>query len=104
MDLLLAGDEQRLRTKGVVPSVHDPCCGSGGMLTIAKEHINVGERRESELCGSAVNPEVDIHLFSQEVNLETFGICKSDLFMKSEDSRDADRSVSAALPHRQSRR
>ena len=90
VDLLLAGDEERLRTKGVVLSVYDPCCGSGGMLTIAKEHINVGERREGELCGSAVNPEADIHLFGQEVNPETFGICKSDLFMKSEDGRDAD--------------
>ncbi len=90
VDLLLAGDEQRLRTKGVVLSVYDPCCGSGGMLTIAKEHINVGERREGELCGSAVNPDADIHLFGQEVNPETFGICKSDLFMKSEDGRDAD--------------
>ncbi len=90
VDLLLAGDEQRLRTKGVVLSVYDPCCGSGGMLTIAKEHINVGERREGELCGSAVNPQADIHLFGQEVNPETFGICKSDLFMKSEDGRDAD--------------
>ena len=90
VDLLLAGDEQRLRTKGVVLSVYDPCCGSGGMLTIAKEHINVGERREGELCGSAVNPEADIHLFGQEVNPETFGICKADLFMKSEDGRDAD--------------
>ena len=90
VDLLLAGDEQRLRTEGVVLSVYDPCCGSGGMLTIAKEHINVGERREGELCGSAVNPEADIHLFGQEVNPETFGICKSDLFMKSEDGRDAD--------------
>ncbi len=90
VDLLLAGDEQRLRTKGVVLSVYDPCCGSGGMLTIAKEHINVGERRGGELCGSAVNPEADIHLFGQEVNPETFGICKSDLFMKSEDGRDAD--------------
>ena len=80
VDLLLAGDEQRLRTKGVVLSVYDPCCGSGGMLTIAKEHINVGERREGELCGSAVNPEADIHLFGQEVNPETFAVCKSDLF------------------------
>ena len=90
VDLLLAGDAQRLRTKGVVLSVYDPCCGSGGMLTIAKEHINVGERRGGELCGSAVNPQADIHLFGQEVNPETFGICKSDLFMKSEDGRDAD--------------
>ena len=90
VDLLLAGDKERLRTKGVVLSVYDPCCGSGGMLTIAKEHITVGERREGERRGDAVNPEADIHLFGQEVNPETFAVCKSDLFMKSEDGRDAE--------------
>ena len=90
VDLLLAGDQERLRTKGVVLSVCDPCCGSGGMLTIAKEHVTVGERREGEPLGNAVNPDAGIHLFGQEVNPETFGVCKSDLFMKSKDSRDAD--------------
>ena len=90
VDLLLAGDDERLRTKGVVLSVYDPCCGSGGMLTIAKEHISVGERREGERCGGAVNLDADIHLFGQEVNPETYAICKSDLFMKSEDGRDAE--------------
>ena len=90
VDLLLAGDEERLRTKGVVLSVYDPCCGSGGMLTIAKEHITAGERREGERRGGALNPYADVHLFGQEVNPETFAICKSDLFMKSEDERDAE--------------
>ena len=90
VDLLLAGDEERLRTKGVVLSVYDPCCGSGGMLTIAKEHITAGEIRDGERRGDAVNPGADTHLFGQEVNPETFAICKSDLFMKSEDGRDAE--------------
>ena len=90
VDLLLAGDAQRLRTKGVVLSVYDPCCGSGGMLTIAKEHITAGERRDGKHYGNAVNPDADTHLFGQEVNPETFAICKSDLFMKSEDGRDAE--------------
>ncbi|MBD3236032.1 MAG: N-6 DNA methylase, partial [Candidatus Eisenbacteria bacterium] len=90
VDLLLAGDEKRLRKKGVVLSVYDPCCGSGGMLTVAKEHITIGERREGETCDPAVNPGADVHLFGQEVNPETFAICKSDLFMKSQDGRDAE--------------
>ena len=90
VDLLLAGDDDRLRTKGVVLSVYDPCCGSGGMLTIAKEHITAGEIRDGERRGEAVNPGADTHLFGQEVNPETFGICKSDLFMKSADGRDAE--------------
>ena len=91
VDLLLAGDRRRLRTKGVVLSVYDPCCGSGGMLTIAKEHITAGETREGARLGEAVNPAADVHLFGQEVNPETFAICKSDLFMKSADGRDAEK-------------
>jgi type I restriction enzyme M protein len=38
VDLLLAGDEGRLRKPGMVLTVCDPCCGSGGMLTITKQH------------------------------------------------------------------
>ena len=90
VDLLIAGDEQQLRTKGIVRTVYDPCCGSGGMLTIAKEHITVGETRDGQRIGEPVNADADIHLFGQEVNPETFAICKSDLFMKSEDGRDAE--------------
>ena len=90
VDLLMAGDEERLRTPGIVLSVYDPCCGSGGMLTIAKEHITFGETREAERLANPVNADADIHLFGQEVNPETFAVCKSDLFMKSEDGRDAE--------------
>ncbi|HXO40839.1 MAG TPA: type I restriction-modification system subunit M N-terminal domain-containing protein, partial [Thermoanaerobaculia bacterium] len=43
-DLMLAGDGDRIRAHGVVRTVYDPCCGSGGMLTITKEHITVGLR------------------------------------------------------------
>ncbi len=90
VDLLLAGDEDRLGAKGIVRSVYDPCCGSGGMLTIAQEHIVAGETRDGEVLAEAVNPDADVHLFGQEVNPETFAICKSDLFMKSANGRDAE--------------
>ena len=89
VDLMLAGDEEELRTKGVARTVYDPCCGSGGMLTIAKEHASLGEIREDERLGKPVNPDAHIHLFGQEVNPETFAVCKSDLFMKSKDGGDA---------------
>ena len=89
VDLMLAGDEEELRTKGVARSVYDPCCGSGGMLTIAKEHTTQGELRDAKRLGDPVNPDAHIHLFGQEVNPETFALCKSDLFMKSEDGGDA---------------
>jgi type I restriction enzyme M protein len=90
VDLLLAGDEDRIRRKGVVITVYDPCCGSGGMLTISKDHILSGRRKNETLIREPVNPEADIHLFGQEVNPETFAVCKSDLFMKSTEGRDAD--------------
>ncbi len=91
VDLLMAGDENRLRQQGVVLSIYDPCCGSGGMLTIAKEHIAAGEQREDRQLKAAINAGADVHLFGQEVNPETFAICKADLFMKDPTGRDADR-------------
>ena len=54
----------------------DPCCGSGGMLMIANEHITAGVRRNSgttaaDLLLPAINAGADIYLFGQEVNPET---------------------------------
>ena len=90
VDLLLAGDEDRIRQKGVVLTVYDPCCGSGGMLTISKEHIKQGVRRNGDLVRGPINPAAEVHLFGQEVNPETWAVSKSDLFMKSTDGRDAE--------------
>ncbi|HEX9775099.1 MAG TPA: class I SAM-dependent DNA methyltransferase [Actinomycetota bacterium] len=89
-DLMLAGDERRLGTKGLILTVYDPCCGSGGMLTITKEHINIGVRKNGEVLRGPVNEAADVHLFGQEVNPETWAVSKSDLYMKSADGRDAE--------------
>src|SRR2546425_2020670 len=90
VDLMLAGDEDRIRRKGIVCTVYDPCCGSGGMLMITKEHITVGLRKNGDLLRPAINRDADIHLFGQEVNPETWAVSKSDLFMKDPTGRDAD--------------
>ncbi len=84
VDLLLAGDEGRISKKGMVVTVYDPCCGSGGMLTITKEHILGNRKRPS------INPHADVHLFGQEVNPETWAASKSDLFILHPDGHDAD--------------
>ena len=89
-DLLLASDKERIRRKGVVATIYDPCCGSGGMLTISKDHILLGRRKNGAVISKPINPEGDIYLFGQEVNPETFAVCKSDLFMKSADGQDAE--------------
>ena len=88
--LMLAGDERDIARPGVVRTVYDPCCGSGGMLMIAKEHITEGPSRNGERLRPAINPEADIHLFGQEVNPETWAVSKSDFFMKDPTGRDAD--------------
>ncbi|MGB8347086.1 MAG: class I SAM-dependent DNA methyltransferase [Ktedonobacteraceae bacterium] len=78
VNLLLAQDKAVLSKNHIVRTVYDPCCGSGGMLTIAKEHI------------FEINARAEVHLFGQEVNPETFAMCKSDLYMKSADDSDAE--------------
>jgi type I restriction-modification system DNA methylase subunit len=90
VDLMLAGDADRIRRKGIVCTVYDPCCGSGGMLMITKEHITVGLRKNGNLIRPPLNKDAEIHLFGQEVNPETWAVSKSDLFIKEPTGRDAD--------------
>jgi type I restriction enzyme M protein len=91
VDLMLAGDESRIRGKGVVRTVYDPCCGSGGMLMITKDHICTGIIQQGQLVQPPINPDAELHLFGQEVNPETWAVSKSDLYMKDPTGRDADR-------------
>lgn len=79
--LMIAPDRDKLAAGSIVRTVYDPCCGSGGMLTLTRKSV-----RE-------FNPEADIHLFGQEVNPETYAICKSDLFLTTKDGRDAENIV-----------
>jgi type I restriction enzyme M protein len=53
--------------------IYDPACGSGGMLT------------EAEHFALEINPQATYHLYGQEVNPETFAICKADMLIKEED-------------------
>lgn len=76
--LMTFHDAKELKKGKVIRTVYDPCCGSGGMLTIGKDQI------------IKINSEADVHLFGQEVNPQTFAMCKSDLYMKSSDGRDAE--------------
>lgn len=77
VNLLLLQDRATLSLPGIAQTVYDPCCGSGGMLTIAKERIH------------ELNPGAEVYLFGQEVNPETYAVSKSDLYLTG-DGRDAD--------------
>ena len=57
-------------------SLYDGACGTGGMLTVAEETLL--ELAETQ------GKEVSIHLFGQEINDETYAICKADLLLKGE--------------------
>jgi type I restriction enzyme M protein len=78
VNLIFSPDKTQLSQEYITRSVYDPCCGSGGMLTIAKDRI------------LELNPKAQVFLFGQEVNPETFAVCKSDLYMKSVDGKDAE--------------
>ena len=77
VDIMLAGEE--IRARKAIRTVYDPCCGSGGMLMITKEHITAGLRKNGDLLRPAINEGAEIHLFGQEVNPETWAVSKSSL-------------------------
>ncbi|MEV5823366.1 class I SAM-dependent DNA methyltransferase [Micromonospora haikouensis] len=73
VDLLLAPDEDDLITPGIVRKVYDPACGTGGMLSEAQDHIE------------AHNPHATVEVYGQELNGETYAICRSDMMLKGGD-------------------
>lgn len=70
--LTLYGQEQKLQQLGQMFSIYDPCCGTGGMLTVAKEMVQEMSGRDN----------IKIYLYGQELNEKTYAICKSDLLIK----------------------
>ena len=72
--LTLYGQEQKLQQLGQMFSIYDPCCGTGGMLTVAKEMVQEMSGRDN----------IKIYLYGQELNEKTYAICKSDLLIKSD--------------------
>jgi type I restriction enzyme M protein len=73
VELLLANDHAALTGTGIIRTVYDPACGTGGMLAITEEEMK------------ALNSKVRVELFGQELNGESFGICKSDMLVTGHD-------------------
>ena len=70
VDLLFIEDDEALRTPGIVRTLLDPACGTGGMLSVAQEYL-----RE-------LNPGARLEAYGQELNAETYAICRSDMMLK----------------------
>jgi len=70
VDLLFIEDDEALRTPGIVRTMLDPACGTGGMLSVAQDYL-----RE-------LNPGARLEGYGQELNAETYAICRSDMMLK----------------------
>ena len=70
VDLLFIEDDDILRTPGTVRTMLDPACGTGGMLSVAQEYL-----RE-------LNPTAQLIGYGQELNAETYALCRADMMLK----------------------
>lgn len=76
VSLLFSTDSEILTKPGVVRSIYDPTAGTGGMLSTA-----------DELLGD-LNPDARLVMFGQELNPESYAICKADMLIKGQDVRN----------------
>lgn len=74
VDLLFAEANEALLEPGTVRSIYDPTAGTGGMLSVAEERLL--ER----------NPDARLRLYGQEINDQSYAICKSDMLAKGQDA------------------
>ena len=73
VNLLFIEDDAALTKPGVVRSIYDPTAGTGGMLSVAGEHL------------SELNPDARLVMYGQELNPESYAICKADMLIKGQD-------------------
>lgn len=73
VNLLFIEDDKILVKPGVVRTVYDPTAGTGGMLSVAGEYLE------------ELNPKARLTMFGQELNPESYAICKADMLIKGQD-------------------
>ena len=73
VSLVFSSEIDELSKPNKIVSLYDPCCGTGGMLTVGKRWI-----REN------VSKDVEVNMFGQELNSQTYSICKSDFLITNE--------------------
>jgi type I restriction enzyme M protein len=73
-EMLFSPDEKDLKKPHVIKKIYDPACGTGGMLSVAKDYILEN-----------INKEADIFLYGQELNSITYAMAKSDMLIKGDD-------------------
>jgi len=73
---LFAGDDEALAKPGVVRSLYDPTAGTGGILSVG------------EATAKSINSSSVIRLYGQELNDESYAICKADMLIKGQDPKN----------------
>lgn len=73
VEVLFAPDADELKRSHVIKTIYDPACGTGGMLSIAKDYIL-----------QEVNEKADVYVYGQELNSVTYAMAKSDMLIKGE--------------------
>jgi type I restriction enzyme M protein len=74
VNLLFAEDSDVLTIPGTIRTIFDPACGTGGMLSVAEDYLR------------QMNPDARLEVFGQELNDETYAICRSDMMLKGQDA------------------
>jgi type I restriction enzyme M protein len=70
VNLLFVEDDNVLAKPGVVRTIYDPTAGTGGMLSVAGEYL------------AEHNPQARLTMYGQELNDESYAICKADMLIK----------------------
>lgn len=70
VNILFIEDRDILTQDGIVRTLYDPACGTGGMLSVGEQYVK------------ELNPDADLKVFGQEINSESYAICKSDMLIK----------------------
>lgn len=70
VNLIFRQDTRELGREGIIKKLYDPACGTGGMLSVAEEYLH------------KLNPDAQLLVFGQEINPESYAICKSDMLIK----------------------
>ena len=70
VNILFNTDNEILTQAGIVKTLYDPACGTGGMLSVAEQYL------------TELNPKAKLEVFGQEINPESYAICKSDMLIK----------------------
>jgi type I restriction enzyme M protein len=76
VNVLFIEDKDILTQEGIVKTLYDPACGTGGMLSVGEQYVK------------ELNPKAELKVFGQEINPESYAICKSDMLIKGQNPKN----------------